>query len=582
MLRVRGQGIAAVLILSTLACASVAYAQWQTDGAVVCDSAGSQSGPTVIADGSGGSIIAWQDGRSDTLIDVFVQRLNSAGNPQWKAGGVSLGASVAGGYAFSPYSLIADGNNGFIIGWSDSRAEPNSVVHLQRFTMSGQVDPQWPEGGVALADTGYGVGPPVLVSDGAGGVIAVWEDARDTSDSIAEDIYAQRVDGSGAIQWTPNGVILCKRLGLQFSPKATTDGAGGVWATWDDQDGGRVSVQHVNAAGVTQFDSTGVVLCDSLGPTTYRYGTSICPDGSGGAVVAWYDKRGAGPPDIYVRRVDSAGTPMWTANGVDICNDASTQHWPSIVPGSAGNYVVTWIDFRAGGGVMDLYAQKVTSAGGVSWAGNGLRIGRHAGDTAPSMSADGLGGAFVGWDDYGGGICYTNSGASTYAQHVLTSGNVATGWAADGRSMSSLAGGRFSPNVAADGTGSVVVTWHDGRNMVDCGVYAQRIGGGGEPVSVDGTSVGRGISFAAPQPNPSRDHASFSFRLSQDGPVRMQIVSPSGRLVREVVNALFTAGPHSVAWDGLDSHGVKAGAGFYLVRLEAAGEHVSRPLVFLP
>jgi flagellar hook assembly protein FlgD len=64
--------------------------------------------------------------------------------------------------------------------------------------------------------------------------------------------------------------------------------------------------------------------------------------------------------------------------------------------------------------------------------------------------------------------------------------------------------------------------------------------------------------------------------------VRLQVVSASGRLVREVVNASFTAGPHSIAWDGLDGHGVRAGAGFYLVRLEASGQHVSKPLVFLP
>src|SRR5262249_35453180 len=244
MLRVRGQGIAVLVVLCSLAGASVAHAQWQADGAVVCDSALGQSGPTVFADGSGGSSIAWQDYRPDALIDVFVQRLTTAGAPQWKAGGVSLGASVDGGYPFSTRSLVSDGNGGFIIGWVDSRADPRSVVHLQRFTLNGQIDPQWPVGGVALADSGFGAGPPSLVSDGAGGVIAVWEDARDTSDSIAEDIYAQRVNGNGVKMWDPAGVVLCKRFGLQLSPKATTDGAGGVWATWDD-DGGRVSAQHV-------------------------------------------------------------------------------------------------------------------------------------------------------------------------------------------------------------------------------------------------------------------------------------------------------------------------------------------------
>jgi len=580
MLRVRGQGIAALVLLVSLVSASTARAQWAPDGAVVCDSAGEQSGPIVIADGSGGTIVAWQDDRSDTLIDVFVQRLTNAGAPLWKAGGVSLHASVAGGYTFSTQSIINDGNGGFIIGWVDDRADPRSVVHLQRFTLSGQVDPQWPDGGVALADSGFGAGPPVLVSDGAGGVIAVWEDARDTSDSIAEDIYAQRVDASGVTQWAQNGVVLCKRFGLQYSPEATSDGVGGVWATWDDDNGHRVCLQHVSAAGTTQFDSTGVAVCDSMG-TSYRLGTSICPDGTGGAVVAWYDAR-SGVPDIYVRRVNSAGTLLWAANGVNICNDAAHQHWPVIVPGGASDYVVVWSDYRAGGGLVDLYAQKVTSTGSVSWAANGVRVGRHDGDSPPSVVSDGSGGAYLGWDNYGGGICFHNADALAYAQHVLTSGAVAGGWPADGHLMSALGGARFSPNVANDGAGSVVVVWHDGRNLVDCDVYAQRFGAGGQAVSVDGFATGRGLALAVPQPNPTRDRTRFDFRLAQDGQVRLQIVSASGRLVREVVNARFAAGPHSIAWDGLDAHGTRASAGFYLVRLETGGEHVSRPLVFLP
>jgi hypothetical protein len=244
--------------------------------------------------------------------------------------------------------------------------------------------------------------------------------------------------------------------------------------------------------------------------------------------------------------------------------------------------VVTWVDFRAGGGVMDLYAQKVTSAGATSWAANGVRVGRHTGDSAPSVVSDGSGGVYLGWDDSYGGICFTGTNSLAYAQHVVSSSAIATGWTADGRSMSALPGGRYSPNVANDGSGSVVVVWHDGRNMTDCNIYAQRIGGGGEPVSVDRFAVGRGISLAAPQPNPTRGLARFDFRLGQDGLVRVQVVSAAGRLVREVVSAPFTAGPHSVAWDGLDAHGVRAGAGFYLVRLEAGGEHVTRPLVFLP
>src|SRR5262245_55426477 len=105
----RQSGFRVALLLLTLlglVAGRPAFAQWLPDGAVVCDSLGSQSGPCILPDGSNGVVIAWQDSRADTVIDVYAQRLNASGAPQWKDGGVRLGASIPGGYAFSPRSMI--------------------------------------------------------------------------------------------------------------------------------------------------------------------------------------------------------------------------------------------------------------------------------------------------------------------------------------------------------------------------------------------------------------------------------------------------------------------------------------------
>jgi flagellar hook assembly protein FlgD len=100
-------------------------------------------------------------------------------------------------------------------------------------------------------------------------------------------------------------------------------------------------------------------------------------------------------------------------------------------------------------------------------------------------------------------------------------------------------------------------------------------------VAVRGPSVSRGLSLLPPQPNPTREGAHFEFSLAEASDVRLQIVSASGRLVRVLAAGPYPEGRHVAAWDGLDAHGARAAAGFYLVRLEAGPAHVARPLILL-
>ena len=52
---------------------------------------------------------------------------------------------------------------------------------------------------------------PTIVADGAGGSIITWYDLR----SGSSDIYAQRINAAGVVQWTANGVAICTATGEQ-------------------------------------------------------------------------------------------------------------------------------------------------------------------------------------------------------------------------------------------------------------------------------------------------------------------------------------------------------------------------------
>ena len=53
------------------------------------------------------------------------------------------------------------------------------------------------------------------VSDGAGGMIVVWADFRNGSNY---DIYAQRIDANGVVQWTADGAAVCTAANQQQYP----------------------------------------------------------------------------------------------------------------------------------------------------------------------------------------------------------------------------------------------------------------------------------------------------------------------------------------------------------------------------
>jgi hypothetical protein len=68
-----------------------------------------------------------------------------------------------------------------------------------------------------------------IISDGSDGAIVVWIDRRDGGN----DVYSQRVDGAGASQWTPNGMVVCAS-GESRDPQIASHGLGGAIVTWAD------------------------------------------------------------------------------------------------------------------------------------------------------------------------------------------------------------------------------------------------------------------------------------------------------------------------------------------------------------
>jgi hypothetical protein len=448
--------LALVLCSLVIAVPSI-WANWVQDGVAVCTVIGEQRDPTLVSDGSGGVIVTWWDNRNG-YHDIYAQRVNALGAVQWTANGIVLSAAAS---TQQHPAIIPDDAGGAIVTWYDSRSG-NNDIYAQRVNASGAV--QWTADGVALCAATGNQWHPTIISDGAGGAIVTWYDTR----SGNNDIYAQRVNASGAVQWTANGTALCTAAGNQQYPEIVPDGAGGAIVTWYDPRSGNwdIYVQRLSASGAVQWTADGVALCTATGDQQYP---KIVSDGMSGAIVTWYDNR-SGSTDIYAQRVNATGVVQWTADGAAVCAATGSQWDPAIASDGAGGAIVTW---HGSPGNNDIYAQRVNASGAIQWTVDGVALCTAAAEQwAPKIISDGTGGAIVTWYDW------RNMNYDIYAQRVNALGGVQ--WTANGVALCTATGNQYSPKIIRDGPGGAIVTWEDSRSG-DMDVYIQSVDAYGRP-----------------------------------------------------------------------------------------------------
>jgi len=157
---------------------------------------------------------------------------------------------------------------------------------------------------------------------------------------------------------------ICDNPADQLNPTMVSDGSGGAIITWQDwrlSSFSDIYAQHVDASGIHQWPRNGVGICTASGTQNYP---TIASDGSGDAIITWWDNRRTGFADIYAQRVDLSGSGLWGRNGVAICTALGGKGCPTIVSDGSGGAIIAWKDGRNAD--FDIYAQRVFSNGSLS------------------------------------------------------------------------------------------------------------------------------------------------------------------------------------------------------------------------
>ncbi|MBN1163820.1 MAG: T9SS type A sorting domain-containing protein [Candidatus Krumholzibacteriota bacterium] len=508
---------------------------WDPDGLYISPAEEDNYYPVIIADGAGGATIAWQSG-IDSTSQIFIQKLDEYGNMEWPAGGLAVSTEQG---SINP-SLLADGAGGVIVAWISTST--GTGILAQRISAAGTR--QWGDSGRPVCPGGVVHGFVPLCGDGAGGAIIAWHDIRGGN----HDIYVQRISASGDPLWDPDGSLVRGGAGDQWHPGIIPADGGGCLIAWMDSEGedSDIYMQRINASGGLEWEAGGTVVCSAAG---YQLNPRLASDGGGGAIISWQDRR-EGDFDIYVQRVDEAGSLRWAGDGVAVARSAGEQRLPEIVPDETGGALLTW---EGGDEESNIYCQRITASGGFV-----------AVNLAGFTAVRNRGGVEITW---------RLREIDMRATFII---------------LRSADGGLFFTNLL-----EAEIRCRDGEyffrdeDLPPGGDYRYRVmvrDDRGQRVLFETESIGfpfREAVMRQNYPNPFNPVTTISYYLPERTRVILAVYDPAGNRVRCLVNEMADRGEHLVEWNGRDEGGRTVSSGVYFYRLRAGKEEFSRKMILL-
>ncbi|MFH1709939.1 MAG: hypothetical protein ABH860_02560 [bacterium] len=408
-----------------------------------------------------------------TAAPAFSQvKLNSTNNGKtlWQKNGVVINDSQGRSVRQNARSVTLDDNTSIIV-WEDER---NGLldIYAQKFDSNGTK--LWGKNGIGICESPKNQTFPQIISDGRS-VIITWQDYRNGN----ADIYAQKMNLSGSTIWDKDGVPICRNITNQLAPQLASDTAGGAIITWYDYRSGKgedIYAQKISKTGSAEWDADGIPVCAETGTQWYP---KIIPDGSGGAIICWDDKR-SDYYDIYAQRLDVKGNAVWQLNGIPICTAPENQEYSQIASCEKDTFALTWQDYRNRN--ADVYAQKINLDGRVLWKTNGEIVCTVAGNQEKPQIVEGKDPVIV-WTDFRNGT----GNSDIFCQKMSSAGKPL--WDPYGVPVCEASGNQVNPKAVSDGNGGAIIAWQDQRSSAS-GIFARRVNNDGKALwSPDGKTV---------------------------------------------------------------------------------------------
>ncbi len=421
----------ASLICLTLMCLALtpsAWGQFSSDPSLNLALADNNNGsdqvqPKLAPFGIYGGYVSWFDANPATPppvgYDVIYQRLNEQGDQKFPQGG-HIVADLSNS-STEDYGLDVDSQGNALLAFLDTREGSNQQITAAK--MSPGAQPLWGPLGVQLTSDSNSHAAPKIAATSDGGIVVAW-----TSNS---NVVAQKLNAAGQPQWGA-GVVF------------TESGYNYLLADLHAADNGSVIISWVREKGfgsnatlvANKISTSGTLLWGSKSLSIFTAGSLqfgnfpyFLPDGSGGAVFAWYTSSPA--LQVFAQHILADGTPAFSAGGVAVSSDTiDVRVAPSATyRASTQEVFVFWTEEDSNQIVNGVYGQKFNSTGAPQWGSTGLVLVPLGADTQDFVTAVQVGsGALVFWVDSAGysddtiqATRLNDNGATVCSQFVVSS-----------------------------------------------------------------------------------------------------------------------------------------------------------------
>ncbi|SVA99584.1 uncharacterized protein METZ01_LOCUS152438, partial [marine metagenome] len=450
-------------IISSLFFITIIFAQWSTDPASP-QSLGSGVQVQLAATSDGGVYVAWlSDGNN---YHVFLQRLNSMGEPQWSDNGMVVSNNAnATWIAVYHLNLAVDSEDNAIITTMDQRAGGAWEVYAYKIASDGTM--LWGNDGVSLTSSSVSNMSPRLTVLPDNSVVVTWTHNDDTvlfqcissagtllwdTGILIEDndatlispkpivtsdgnvliqwirqtgpfwasnsqLYLQKYDYDGTAEWS-NPIVAAGPVVFPMGnwlQQSVADDISGSFSAWTEMSGNvqNARAQHINDEGELSWTG-GVDL--STNSSNFRISPQLTfSENSQELMAVWKESNGSqSQRGVSAQRLDSNGDRLWGSNGSSVVDLNSNYDYLDLnIAGFGDDLIATYIE-QSGNMNGNIYAVRLDVNGDNVWTGGTVAVTNSNTSKSDMMITNGPGCVFIAWSE----------GGSIYAHCLLTDGTL--------------------------------------------------------------------------------------------------------------------------------------------------------------